>query len=316
MSVPGRMNKNKLTITALIFLICCSLLTHSLVQAAILRAGVIYPQSATAFKRVFEQIIAGIHNEQGIEPLLLQTNASTDVNDVEDWVDDNKPDVVITLGSSPIELVKKLRHKPPVVSGAVLGEGDDTYGLSLAGQPLMYLARLKQLSPATQRVFLVYHRQYSQWLIPESRKAASKLGIELLVYPVESTKEGVLQLDRVIEQASGMKDAIWLLNDGSVSEKISMPRLLQASWNKQFLIFGGNPLQVKKGILFALYPDYIEMGQQLVKLARHKYAHINAKGLQANTALKSAINKRTASHLDLSLGRKELNEYDLVFPTR
>lgn len=315
------MNKNKSIPGALLLFLCIALLSSLTVQAGVLRVGVIYPYSDTGFKRVFEQIISGINSVNDIESFTFEASPSEDSpsregKDLERWLGKYKPDVLITLGSRPVQLVKTLSSVPPMVSGAILGEEDDTYGMSLAGEPMEYLQRLKQLSPDTRRVFLVFQRQNSQWLIPAAESAAKNLGIELRTYPVESIKDGVVQLERVMAEASGTRDAIWLLNDGSMSERISLPRLLSASWNKHFVLFGSNPLQVKKGVLFALYPDYTEMGRNLVKLARHKFGHIRARGLQANTALKAAINKRTASHLGLSLGRKEVNEYNLVFPTR
>ena len=46
-----------------------------------------------------------------------------------------------------------------------------------------------------------------------------------------------------------------------------VPMALEAAWKRRLVVFSSNPLHVKRGTLFALYPDHELMGSALADLA-------------------------------------------------
>ena len=116
---------------------------------------------------------------------------------------------------------------------------------------------------------------------------------------------------------SRKRDALWLPQDTTtVDDDTILPFVLRQSWNRDLPVFSSNVTHVKRGALFALYPDNVELGRALAQAAVRYLSGSKhgVEGVQALREVKSAINTRTAAHLGLSLDTK-LAGYDLVFPT-
>jgi hypothetical protein len=73
-------------------------------------------------------------------------------------------------------------------------------------------------------------------------------------------------------------------------------------------------VDVAKGALFALYPDYPAMGRQLVERAKRQAARPSLSGPEASEHLRGAFNTRTASHLGIAPSGRVLNSFDRTFP--
>ena len=92
--------------------------------------------------------------------------------------------------------------------------------------------------------------------------------------------------------------------------------LLEKSWRSQLVLFSDNPSHVKKGVLFALYPDNAGLGRSLALMARDRVDHPEAlsAGVLPLRNLFTAVNLRTAEHLGLVYSAKQQRSFNLVFP--
>jgi putative tryptophan/tyrosine transport system substrate-binding protein len=182
--------------------------------------------------------------------------------------------------------------------------------------PEIIFARIRELSAKTRRVIVVYDPAANDWLVQLAKQAASKSGLDLLALPAKDLRDAAATYAHLQQQGLVATDLVWLLNDpNTVDQNTILPLLLKASWDDRFTVVSNNPSHVKRGVLFALYPDYVRMGVSLGKLAAQAAAGGN--GHEPVAPLKDvliAVNLRTAEHLNLVFSQKEKDAFDLVFP--
>jgi putative ABC transport system substrate-binding protein len=73
---------------------------------------------------------------------------------------------------------------------------------------------------------------------------------------------------------------------------------------------------VKRGALFSLYPNNVELGHNLANSALRQIS-AGSQPVNAITPLKDvlvAVNVRTAGHLGLNIGQRQQQAFDMVFP--
>jgi putative ABC transport system substrate-binding protein len=111
------------------------------------------------------------------------------------------------------------------------------------------------------------------------------------------------------------RDALWLLQDSTTVEDGSvLPLVLQESWGRNIAVFSSSIGHVRRGVLFSLYPDNVEMGRHLADTALGFLASgdYGEHGMILLREVLMAINLRTADHLGLKPNRKQ--GYGMVFP--
>jgi putative ABC transport system substrate-binding protein len=228
--------------------------------------------------------------------------------------------VVIALGRNGLKAASTLDKEIGVVAGGVVsvpeGDGRNNAILSLAPDPALLFARLKALSPKTQRVFVVFDARQNGWLIKLANEAARSQGIELVVQQANDLKAALPIYQNIFATADGKKDALWLPQDSTtVDESLVLPLVLQESWSRSIPVFSSNVSHVKRGALFALYPNNMEMGRNLAASALGM-ANGNpaVRGILPLRDVLTAFNTRTASHLGLNPSTAQKKGFDLLFP--
>ena len=74
-------------------------------------------------------------------------------------------------------------------------------------------------------------------------------------------------------------------------------------------------LHVKKGALFAMTPNNVELGRSLAASALGMMSgELRKRGVQPLRELHTAINLRTASHVGLNIGYQQQRTFDLIYP--
>jgi len=200
----------------------------------------------------------------------------------------------------------------PTVVGAVVTPVYEYPTISLSGDPDMLFTHLKKLAPQVKRVFVVYSEASSGWLIRLAEVSARDHGLQLVILPAENLREAVRHYRTIFETAQSDSDAIWLPMDRVVADKTILPIALDAAWKRHLVIICSNPLSVKRGALFALYPDHRLMGHSLAELSiRQLNGNIGARVIPTHN-LKLAVNQRTASGLHYT--RQQQQGFDLVYP--
>jgi putative ABC transport system substrate-binding protein len=189
--------------------------------------------------------------------------------------------------------------------------------LSLAPDPALMFARLKDLMPAVRRVHVVYDPRHNAWLLRLAREAARTRSLELVTHEASDLRAALRHYQEILTNVDPRTDALWLPQDATTVEDSSvLPMVLQQAWNRSLVVFSSNVAHVQRGALFALYPDNVELGRNLASSALGVLG-AGAQESRAVVPLKDvllAVNLRTANHLGLRLSYEQQRRFDLVFP--
>jgi len=284
--------------------------------------AVLYPELEEPYRGVFSSIIEGIQEQSKARVRLLSIGDGPDVSQFVDSASLNDVSVIIALGRTGLAAAEHWRGKVPIVVGALLLTPDKNErglsGISLAAAPDLLLERLHHLAPSVKRVHVVYSPRTSEWLVEIARNAASKFNFQLRAYKSGDIKSSALIYRDILNKSRPGEDAIWLLPDPvAVDNKITFPLLLRGAWNNNVVLFSSNPAHVKRGALFAMFPDNKLMGVSLARMAE-SYLGDDAADMSNKVVplknLQAAINVRTADHIGLTLSNEERKDYALIFP--
>ena len=292
------------------------------------RVAVVYPELNEPYKSVFAAIIEGIADELAAPPLLIPTGAQTGPGLRERLAAEHVA-ACIALGRSAVEALASAGVTLPVIRGAVLdprvrpngptGTGVETAvrGISLTPDPAILLELLKQLAPHVNRVTVVYSDPETLPLINRAVAAGQRLGIALVPKKSVDLLDAAATYRSVIPTLGG-RDALWIPQDPqAVDDKVILPMLLNAAWEKNFVLFSSNADHAKRGALFSVYPDNRAMGRRLARIAeRHSAGSATGGGLAPLEDLLIAVNLRAAEHLGLGLTAQQIGSFDLTFPQR
>ncbi|MEQ6341955.1 MAG: ABC transporter substrate-binding protein [Gammaproteobacteria bacterium] len=293
------------------------LLTAAMAEQ-MLPVTVLYPDVQPPYRGVLEQIVAGITDETKNRVNSYPISDGFDVGDVRQRLVKQDGGVIVGLGRRGMEMVKALRVDKPVVIGAMMITPESTpsgfSGISLAPDPAILFGRLRQLAPQVKHVHLILNPDTNAWLIGLAREAARSQGLELMVYEARDIRAAARLYRDVFGMARGVADALWLPPDSDgLDERTVLPMVLQEAWERNVIVFSSNASHVKRGALFALYPDNYTMGRSLASMAMNL-----AKGRSATLSplqdFLIAVNLRTAEHLNLDARIQQQRGFDLTFP--
>lgn len=296
------------------------MLANKVAQAASVGGiAVIYPDIGEPYRSVFTQIIDGIEDKAKGRVANFAIGPNVDVNELNDSLRRQETKVVIALGRQGLKVANSLDSNIGVVVGGVLSASEDGTRLlqvnSLSPDPALLFSRLKKMMPNVRRVFTVYDPRQNEWLIELAKMGAAAQGVELVTYQVQDLRGAMHAYQEIIARSDSSQDALWLPQDSTaVEESTVLPFVLQESWNNNLAVFSSSFSHVKRGVLFSLYPDNVELGRHLA---------VNALGMMASGSKENsslvplrevlmAVNLRTAKHLGLNTAR--IQSFDMAFP--
>jgi len=282
--------------------------------------AVLYPETTAPYRQIFADILSGI--EQGLMTETVRPYPLADPPDVpalRRWLDQQSPAVVVTLGRVPTETYEKIGLKAPYVVGALDASPQtrpNIAGVGLAVDPALLFATLKLLTPATRRVWVVFNPAYDRWLMEQAQRAAAAQRLTLQPLEASDLRESARQFLHILEAADPATDAIWLVADaGIIDSETILPLVIEKSWRRRLLVFSNSLHHIKRGVLFALYPDNVPLGRRLAELAARALRTPEARSsIELLRAVKRALNLRIAAHLDLTIDRDLERQFDLVLP--
>ncbi|MFO1253322.1 MAG: ABC transporter substrate binding protein [Inhella sp.] len=287
--------------------------------------AVVYPDIGEPFRSVFSKIVEGIDERLAVrsDKLLVpvQSDASAQTGLAAE-LQRRRPRVVVALGRAGLRVALALEAGVEIVGGGIISpaEGDQraTSLHSLTPDPQLLLQRLRALLPGVRRVTVVYSGRHSGWLMRPAQDAARALGLELRALEVDDLKQALRAYQDFFAQA-GAQDALWLPQDpATVDEATVLPLVLQECWDRSVALFSSNLAHVRRGALFSLFPNNLELGRSLGQTATALLARSASapRGLRALREVQAALNTRTASHLGLDLNPQLQRGYDLLLPER
>lgn len=282
--------------------------------------AVLYPDIGEPYRSIFAKIIEGIEDKIRSRVASYAVGSNFNTQDLASELKRQDIRVVIALGRNGLKAAATLDKDIGIIVGGVIAASDnDARGgavLSLAPDPALLFARLKAVSPKTRRVFVVYDPRQNGWLLKLAREAAHDQGIELVAQEAGDLKTALVFYQSFFASADTRRDALWLPQDNAtVDESTVLPLVLQESWSKGVPVFSSNVSHVRRGALFALYPNNIELGRNLGAAALGIVSGGQmGRGMLPLRDVLTAFNTRTASHLGLNLSVVQQQGFDLLFP--
>jgi putative ABC transport system substrate-binding protein len=276
---------------------------------------VLYPEIGEPYRTVFSEIIQGIEEQSKARARAVPLVANADPADLRTTLKNSK--VLIALGRQGLKAANALEPALGVVVGGVGAAPEERYsGISLSPDPALLFATLKGLMPGVRHVIVVYNPQTNEPLIRLAREAARAYGLELVALEASSLAGAARIYEAQFAIADSRRDALWLPQDGvTVDETTILPLVLKESWNRALPVFSSSVLHVRKGVLFGMYPDNLQLGRDLAALA---LAIQNGEAVKREVtplrAVRTALNTRTASHLGLSIVASQQRNFDAIFP--
>lgn len=280
--------------------------------------GVIYPDVREPYDQIFQAFLDGItySKEETVLSLKLGKNASS--SELSNWISEHKIDKVIALGNRGAGLVRQLDAavRPPTITGATFLTPSSTLGgISMAPAPRKLFQQLLILTPKVKKIHVIYTGGEQDWLIAQAQIAASELGLTLSTHMTSDVRELAVSYREVLKNQKRDIEALWLPQSGSSLEKAVMKTVLSQSWKRHLIVFSSNLADVRKGVLFSQYPNNKLVGKRLFDLLTALTKNTNEKiGIYLAENLFSALNTRTADHLDLRIKKEDKRQYMLLFP--
>lgn len=281
--------------------------------------AVLYPDLGEPYRSIFAKIIEGVEDKSRIPVISIPLGPRLEASELNAQLKRNGVKVVIALGRQGMKLATGLDRDISVVVGGVLNipenESRTMTGVSLMPDPALLFARLKGLLPNVKRVLVVYDPKNNEWLIKLAREAARQQGLELVAYEAKDLATAAHQYETAFANAD-RKDALWLPQDTTTVEEGSiLPLVLRESWSRGIPFFSSSFLHAKKGALFALYPNNLELGHSLASAA---HGALSGEGRKSGVSLLRevliAVNLRTASHIGLNIDYQSQRSFDSIFP--
>ena len=282
--------------------------------------AVLYPNVSEPFRSAFISMIQGIEERTRLRVRSYAVDSKSDPSELNTQLKRSGTRVVIALGRQGLSVASTLERDIVVLVGGALLLSDaeivNMNGISLTPDPAILFSRLRSLLPEIKRVQVVYDPKKTEWLLRIAREAARSQGLELVAHEARDLSQAAHIYSALFASADGKREAVWLPHDTTtVEEGTLLPLILKGAWNSGVPIFSSNVLHVKKGALFAMSPNNVELGRSLATSALGLMSgEMRKKGVQPLRELHAAINLRTASHVGLNIGYQQQRTFDYIYP--
>jgi len=282
--------------------------------------AVLYPEVRAPYDRIFNDIVEGIRQGSKTPVATYALKTGDEQKKVSDWLQQSDLTTVISLGSRGKAIAGSLPADFNVIVGASILSDDNAaqglIGISLSPAPGKMFAKLKELAPFVKTVNVIYHSQTNEWLVALAKRKAGEHNLQLVATPATDVREAAKLYKKLLAKNVRGESAIWLLQgDPTLDERGLLPIILSQAWNKNHVVFSSNPSHVKRGALFSLFPDNIQMGVSLSGKAQRVIAGKD-QDVDPLEDLLIAVNIRTAEHLALKISRSQARKFNLVFPVK
>jgi putative ABC transport system substrate-binding protein len=280
--------------------------------------AVIYPDIGEPYRSVFAQIINGIEEKAKGRVANFAVGPNEDLGELNNSLRRQDTRVVIALGRQGVKVASALEGNFGVVVGGVLMAPDNEVRNlqvnSLSPDPALLFSRLKGMMPKVKRIFTVYDPRQNDWMMILAKEAALSQGLELVAYEAQDLRTAMHAYQEILATTDTGKDALWLPQDSTtVEESTVLPMVLKESWDSNLAVFSSSFGHVRRGVLFSLYPNNVELGRHLAGSALGLLASgTESSGMLPLREVLMAINLRTAKHLGLNTTRSQ--SFDMAFP--
>jgi putative ABC transport system substrate-binding protein len=279
------------------------------------RFAVLHPDTDSAPGAVFRQMLNGINNYPSAEVLARAYGEEPNAAELSAWANAQNPTSMILLGNQSLKLASQITSKVPLVVGGVLKPPAGASGVSILGDPVQFFTRLRSLAPQVRSVSVIYSPDINEWWVSTAAAAAAGFELEFRRMPASDVVTSARLYRDFLASATPYRDALWIPLHDITPMKTVLPLILRESWSRNLVVFSNNPLLAKQGILFAMYPDNEAMGTQIAQIASEAASKGSVHVAHA-ARLHTALNRRTAAHLGITISEPMLQQFDRIYPVQ
>lgn len=244
-------------------------------------------------------------------------------SDLARFVDSAGATTVLALGTDAAKAVKEADLKAPSIfsmvsepgqSGLLNDTGDG--GTPMTGVCLDVPIReqfnsLLAVVPKVKRIGVIYNPEESQFIVDEAQTTANMMNLGLATYPVYSEAEVSTALSALRPKI----DALWLVSDRIVLTTQSLQYVFLFAFQTNLPLMGLSDHFVKMGALFAVGPDYMDVGRQSGEMAAQMLSGRSAYELPVASPRKVmlSLNLRTAEIIGLRIPDSVVKQASSVY---
>lgn len=270
---------------------------------------ILYPEVREPYSKVYQDIINGIKSSYTGHITEIPLTDRQGEDRYITAVRSNKPDKIIALGRSALNLATRITPEIPTIVGATSATNLDLTGVSMIPDPAVVIARLHKLDNSLSSIHVVTNPKTKQRQLKAAKDYAHAKNINFVVHEAKSVKAAAGQY-RVLLNSLGKHDSIWLLQDQALSDTSLLSLILEIAWDRKIIVFSLNPTHVKRGALFSVYPNNVALGTRLGEIASNHNFNVNSgQKIEFLQNVLIAGNERTLRHLGLT----EANQAHQVF---
>lgn len=295
--------------------LCLAVAGGSHAHADTTTLAILHPDLESASGAMFRQMLVGIARFKGATVVATNMGANPDPGALSRWSDQQRPTALILLGSQGGRIAVALDSATPKFIAGTVRPPAGLAGVSMLGEPAQFFAQLKQLTPTIRNVSIVNSPEINGWWIEPASADASKAGLKLRSLVADDVVTSARVYRDFLARANPQTDALWIPLTDIAPIKTVLPLILRESWSRNIVVFAHNPLLVKQGVLFALYPDNEDMGYQVAEMASSAKGRASPRVVHAKKLL-TAINRRTAAHLGIDVSEQQLQHFDRIYPVQ
>jgi putative ABC transport system substrate-binding protein len=190
-------------------------------------------------------------------------------DDVSHFVRDMNAEGVLAVGLDALKLAKAIEDRPVVYAlvpsprGAVQGKNNIS-GVNMVFSPFIQLNTLHEIFPRFRRVGIIYDPDNTGFFVKEAQRAASEVGLELVLKAAGSARD----VPRLLDGMLGEIDVFWMLPDIAVANPEAVKYLLLFSFRNKVPVFSFSKKYVEMGAVAAMNIVPFDIGVQAGEIMR------------------------------------------------
>jgi putative ABC transport system substrate-binding protein len=267
-----------------------------------------YNQALSGFNSLFSSAKVTVYEMNGS----LETGKG-----IVEEVRSKKPDLILSIGIKATKLVQEKIDNIPIVFCMVMNpENYELKGLNITGVSLdipmiRQLQASQSLIPSIKKIGVIYDPKINKKKMKELERASLDLGIDLIIYKVESAKEVPQALRDIIPNI----DALWLIPDSTVVTKDSFQHILVSLLDNNKPLFSFSDKSVEAGALLSFEADFFSVGKQSGIMAKRILAGENPGSIPVEYFKKNSksFNEKIAKKLGLEINRSDIQGIEKVY---
>ena len=226
------------------------------------------------------------------------------LQDIEDFLYDEYPDLVYCIGTKAYLLANKFISDRNIVFSSILNWhrlplATKTYGVSSEFNPEMQLTLYRYIFPGLKKIGVLYSNKYNKQWFNEAQKAAKEMGVEIIGKSLSKRREILPELSELLKEM----DALWLISDPVIiSDKKTLIEVFKLCDLNKKPILSYHSAFAEHGAVLVVSVDIPTTGRQAAAMSLE---------VLSDDVVKKKVQLPAGSHIILNL--RKANEYGLKY---